>query len=111
MEGSKLEVVRLADCELCGGLEAPGEKASLLGMRHEVRAAAAVAALTLAISESGGALRQLALGGNRFREAEMGSLHAAAREQSADREMPAALVLDFEQQRERGDGADSPVIK
>ena len=59
----------------------------------------------------GGALRQLALGGNRFREAEMGSLHAAAREQSADREMPAALVLDFEQQRERGDGADSPVIK
>ena len=105
-EGSQLEVVRLAECELCsggsgqeseaggsgggggggGGTSSGGFSKGVVigGGRHEGRGAMAVASLMLTISESRKPLRLIDLSDNRFREAEIASLLAATAEQNAE---------------------------
>ena len=122
-EGSQLEVVRLAECELCSGgsgQENEGGSASgssssfskgvvIGGGRHEGRGAMAVASLMLMISEARAPLRLIDLSDNRFREAEIASLLAATAEQNAENAAAVTpgeeagwqpLVLDFERLRE-----------
>lgn len=88
-DGSCVEVVRLASCQLCGAAEQQGlDKSGVAGSRHETRG---IMALAEAVRECRCPLRELTLSANRVRDTEAASLMAAVRDRA---ELRLSIILD-----------------